>query len=29
MTLSLQDHLSEKGLDKWIAEIGCANAPVP
>ena len=29
MTLSLNDHLSEQGLDKWIAEIGCTNAPVP
>lgn len=29
MSLSLNDHLSDKGLDKWIAEIGCTNAPVP
>lgn len=29
MPLSLNDHLSEVGLDKWIAEIGCTNAPVP
>ncbi len=29
MTLSLHDHLSEAGVDKWIAEIGCTNAPIP
>jgi hypothetical protein len=29
MPLSLRDYLSEPGLDKWIAEIGCTNAPVP
>jgi hypothetical protein len=27
--LSLRDHLSETGVDKWIAEIGCTNAAVP
>jgi hypothetical protein len=27
--LSLRDHLSETGIDKWIVEIGCTNAPVP
>ncbi|MCA9132830.1 MAG: hypothetical protein KDA45_06735 [Planctomycetales bacterium] len=29
MDLSLSDHLSDKGLDKWIAELGRTNAPVP
>ena len=29
MNLSLSDHGSEKGLDKWVAELGCTNAPVP
>jgi hypothetical protein len=29
ITLSLHDHLSDKGLDKWIAELGCNNALVP
>lgn len=29
MHLSLKDHRSEAGVDKWIAEIGCTNAPVP
>jgi hypothetical protein len=29
MTLSIQDYLSEPGLDKWIAELGCTNAPLP
>lgn len=29
MSLSLHDHLSEIGLDKWIAELGCVDAPVP
>ena len=27
--LSLQDHRSEAGLDRWIAELGCSNAPLP
>lgn len=27
--LSLRDHLSNAGIDKWIAELGCTNAPVP
>ncbi|HXI19618.1 MAG TPA: hypothetical protein VNH46_00950 [Gemmatimonadales bacterium] len=29
MALSINDHLSEKGLDKWVAEIGCTSAPIP
>jgi len=29
MKLSLKDHQSEAGLNKWVAEIGCTNAPVP
>lgn len=29
MSLSLRDYLSDAGLDKWIAELGCVNAPVP
>ncbi len=29
MTLSLHDHLNETGLKKWIAELGCTDAPVP
>lgn len=29
MKLSLKDYLSDAGIDKWIAEIGCTNAPVP
>lgn len=29
MSLSLSDHLSEKGIDKWVVEVGCTNAPVP
>lgn len=29
MTLSIHDFLSDRGLDKWIAEIGCSNAPLP
>jgi len=28
-TLSINDHLSESGIDKWVAEIGCTSAPVP
>jgi hypothetical protein len=27
--LSLPDYLSEPGVDKWVAEIGCSSAPVP
>ncbi len=27
--LCLTDHLSETGLNKWIAELGVTNAPVP
>src|SRR5262245_32966088 len=27
--LSIRDHLSEPGIDKWVAELGCTNAPVP
>lgn len=29
MSLAIQDFLSDKGLDKWVAELGCTNAPVP
>lgn len=29
MNLSIQDYLSDAGIDKWIAELGCTNAPVP
>ena len=29
MTLSIHDYLSDRGLDKWVAELGCTNAPVP
>ena len=29
MTLALQDYLSDRGIDKWVAELGCTNAPVP
>ena len=27
--LSLHDHLSDPGVDKWVAEIGCTSAPMP
>jgi hypothetical protein len=27
--LSLKDHMSDAGVDKWIAELGCTNAPTP
>jgi len=27
--LSLNDHLSEPGIDRWVSEIGCTSAPVP
>jgi hypothetical protein len=29
MHLSLNDYLSDAGISKWIAEIGCTDAPVP
>src|SRR4051812_32826838 len=29
MTLALQDYLSDRGLDKWVAELGCTNALMP
>ena len=29
MSLSLHDSLSNAGLDKWVAELGCVNAPIP
>jgi hypothetical protein len=29
MALSLEDWQSEAGVAKWIAEIGCTNAPIP
>jgi hypothetical protein len=29
MTLSISDYLSERGIDKWVAELGCTSAPVP
>ena len=29
MDLSVRDHLSDVGVAKWIAEIGCVNAPIP
>jgi hypothetical protein len=29
MSLSLRDYLSDAGIGKWIAEIGCTDAPVP
>lgn len=29
MSLSLHDGLSEAGIDKWVAELGCVSAPVP
>lgn len=28
-SLSISDHLSDAGLDKWVAELGCTNATVP
>jgi len=28
-TLSINDHLSEPGIDKWVSELGCTSAPVP
>ena len=29
MTLSVSDFRSDAGVNKWIAELGCTNAPVP
>lgn len=29
MPLSISDFRSDAGLDKWVAELGCTNAPVP
>jgi hypothetical protein len=29
MMISINDHLSEQGIDKWVAELGCTNAPIP
>jgi hypothetical protein len=29
LKLSLEDRLSEAGIDKWVAELGCTSAPVP
>lgn len=29
MSLSLRDHLSDAGIAKWIAEIGCTDALIP
>lgn len=29
MTLAILDHASERGIDKWVAELGCTNAPIP
>jgi hypothetical protein len=27
--LSISDYMSEPGVDKWVAELGCTSAPVP
>lgn len=27
--LSISDYLSEPGIDKWVAELGCTSAPIP
>jgi len=27
--LSISDHLSDLGINKWVAELGCTSAPVP
>ena len=27
--LSINDYLSEAGIDKWVAELGCTDAPTP
>lgn len=29
MSLSIHDYLSDAGLGKWIAELGCVDAPIP
>lgn len=29
MTLSINDFLSETGIGKWVAELGCTDAPIP
>jgi hypothetical protein len=29
MTLAIHDFLSDRGLDKWVAELGCTDAPIP
>jgi hypothetical protein len=29
LMLSIRDHLTPVGIDKWVAELGCTNAPVP
>ena len=29
MNLSLKDHLSDAGIAKWIAELGCTDAAIP
>jgi hypothetical protein len=29
MSLSLKDHLSDAGITKWIAEVGCTDALIP
>lgn len=29
MLLSINDYLSDSGIDKWVAELGCTSAPVP
>lgn len=29
MSLSLRDHLSDAGLSKWVAELGCTDAVIP
>jgi hypothetical protein len=29
MSLALRDYLSDPGVDKWIAELGCTGAPLP
>ena len=29
MSLSVNDHLSDAGISKWIAELGCTDAPIP
>jgi hypothetical protein len=29
MMLSINDYLSEPGIAKWVAELGCTSAPIP